>query len=48
MPDINLSALDAALLADLAQQVKDGLITKAEAVRLAAMINWNEKKEGGK
>lgn len=35
---MNLDKLDADLLADLAQQVKDGLITQAEADKLRKMI----------
>ena len=35
---MDLDRLDAELLADLAQQVKDGLITQAEADRLADTI----------
>ena len=35
---MDLETLDASLLADLAQQVKDGLITQAEADRLADII----------
>ena len=42
MPEIDLNRLDERLLADLAQQVRDGLITQAEADRLAEMIRKGE------
>lgn len=35
---MNLDKLDESLLRDLAQQVKDGLITQAEADKLKKMI----------
>lgn len=38
MPEIDLTALDAQLLADIQQQLRDGLITQAEADRLTKMI----------
>lgn len=34
MPNINLDKLDATLLAEIDQQLRDGLITKAEADKL--------------
>lgn len=38
MPNINLDKLDATLLADIDQQLRDGLITKSEAAKLRKAI----------
>lgn len=38
MPEINLTALDASLLAEIDEQLRDGLITKAEADKLRGAI----------
>lgn len=38
MPEIDLTALDASLLAEIDQQLRDGLITKAEADKLRGAI----------
>jgi len=38
MPNINLDRLDATLLAEIDQQLRDGLITKAEADKLRKAI----------
>lgn len=38
MPEINLDKLDARLLDELAQQLRDGLITQKEHDKLAAGI----------
>lgn len=38
MPQINLTALDASLLAEIDQQLSDGLITQAEADKLRRAI----------
>jgi hypothetical protein len=42
--EIDLDKLDQQLLADLEQQVRDGLITQAEADRLAEMIRKGESR----
>lgn len=47
MSNINLDKLDTSLLADIDQQLRDGLINQAEADRLRRAIQ-GEKKEGGK
>ena len=39
---MNLDKLDDGLLADLAQQVRDGLITQAEADKLKKMIGGSK------
>ena len=38
MPEINLDNLDAALIADVEQQYRDGLITRKDADRQIAYI----------
>lgn len=38
MPNLNLDKLDATLLAEIDQQLRDGLITKAEADKLRRAI----------
>lgn len=43
MPQINLDALDARLLADIDQQLRDGLITQAEADKLRRAIQGSGK-----
>lgn len=43
MPQINLTALDARLLADIDQQLRDGLITQAEADELKRRIKGSGK-----
>jgi hypothetical protein len=42
-PPLDLDKLDASLIEDLKQQVKDGLITQDEADKLAAMIKPTSK-----
>lgn len=44
MPEINLDKLDATLLAEIDQQLRDGLITKAEADKLRRAIQGGASK----
>jgi hypothetical protein len=44
MPEINLDKLDARLLDDLAQQLRDGLITQKEHDQQAAWIKGGATK----
>lgn len=44
MPEINLDNLDAALLAEIDQQLRDGLITRKDADRQIAYIKGGATK----
>jgi len=44
MPEINLDNLDAALIADVEQQYRDGLITRKDADRQIAYIQGGATK----